>query len=212
MSNCYTSALYLNNLRAVVAQASPEDIEDGLTWYDDARTFARTLANTLSPYYGDLHTRMQRAAGIIAVLSPRQTWAKNKYCASRVVELWDRGEIELVLALPVFSANLEKALRLMGPAFGSEVVDACVRGPKVRAFYENIMGSTLHLTLDTHAINACRGEYTHTPKAPKSAERQAMHNAYTALADEHGWTLPQAQAIVWVTWRHIAHGTSHNLG
>ena len=206
-----TTARYLNNLRAVVEQASSMDVQDGMSWYDEAQTFSHTLANTLDPeVWGPVSERREIAAAVIAVLSPRLSWTKNKLYAARCFEYARQGIPELMLELPVFKANTTKAMMLLDPSNTVSTLDI-VRGPKVTAFFQNIMGSQQHVTLDTHAINACRGEFAANPTLPKAPERAAMCEAYTLLSLDLNCTVAQAQAVVWVTWRHIKN-PNHTLG
>ena len=66
------------NILRIYAQATEEQIRQGLSWYDDARG----VAITLSREYG---VRVDVAAGVIAALSPSNKWGRNCVDAANLI-------------------------------------------------------------------------------------------------------------------------------
>lgn len=183
------------HLRAVLDRASESDIEAGSTWYPEAARIARRIGRT----YG---LPFHRAAGIIAALSPRQQWAVNVRSAERVAEAYASG---VAMPPPVgMGRSVDQAWRI---ANGERPLDV-LNGPKVRAFYRNIIGQHDHVTLDTWALRAL-GE--RGVEAPNPALRRAAELAYREVAAERGFTPAQAQAIAWVVIRQSGYVRSNGV-
>lgn len=183
------------HLRAVLDRATESDVEHGSSWYPEAARIARRIgrANGL-PFH--------RAAGIIAALSPRQQWSVNVRSAERVAAAYSEGA---GTPPPVgMWVSLNAAWRI---ANGERPLSV-LRGPKVRAFYRNIVGQHDHVTLDTWALRAL-GE--RGVEAPKPALRRAAEECYREVAAEYGYTPAQAQAIAWVVVRQDGYTRSNGV-
>lgn len=176
------------NVTKAFRLASPADIADGMSWYDYARDYAASL-----------DSNVERAAGVIAALSPQQSWPVNKRMAA---EFYD-GRRNVHTA-----PNVSKAERILQ---GEPPLDI-LGGPKVRAFYTNIMGMDTHeaVTIDRHAIMVCEGRVIagDSLKAYFGARRNRQYvseyvQASKILSKETGtyMTPAQIQAITWVWWR-----------
>src|SRR3954464_9498358 len=124
--------------------ATAQDLADGLAWYDRARREAERMSEA----YG-LPTRL--CAGVIAALSPRCQWASNVRSAERMIAAAIAGELEPVANGTM--SNRDKAWRIANGADPDEVLS----GPKVRAFYANIMGDTEAVTIDVWGARAAEG-------------------------------------------------------
>lgn len=177
------------NIRATYDAATPLDVLQGRTWYDAARAAAVAL---------DPHN-VERAAGILAALSPQQTWQGNLAAAAAIYA----GEAPTFATGP----NIAKARAIHD---GGEPLDV-LGGPKVRAFYANIVGDPNVVTIDRHAVDAARGRRgayaTHNTSSVHV--HAAFVEAYRRVAAEVGETPANLQAIVWVTWRRQHDTASH---
>jgi hypothetical protein len=184
-------------LAALILIASPSDRHDGLHWYDDARRFATETAT-------QFELPVNVVAGVIAVLSPRQGWKRNKDLAYTVCEMYSQGfEMPSESDLGCFRANIVKAWGLL-TEYHNEGFDPFlyVRGPKVTAFYRNILGDSNVITLDTHALHAWFGNTERKGQFSAKEKAQASDD-YATVAKQCGITPSQAQAIVWVVWRSL---------
>lgn len=176
------------NVTKAFRLATPADIADGMSWYDYARDFASSL-----------DSNVERAAGIIAALSPNQAWPTNKKMA---MEFYNgRRNVHT-------GDNVRKAERILS---GETPLDI-LGGAKVRAFYTNIMGMDTHeaVTIDRHAIMVCEGRVLRDTelKSHFGVKRNRQYvseyvQASKILSKETGtyMTPAQIQAITWVWWR-----------
>lgn len=171
------------NIRRVLESASESDWDSGLTWYDSARDFASALTPD----------NVAMGAGIIAALSPMTSWPENVKKATMLVETGDTYGL---------SRNVDKAKAILS---GLPPLDV-LSGPKVRAFYMNIMGinSAEAVTIDRHAVDIALGRtMTNAERGPwMRGKRQASLVAmYLDVATEYTLTGAQVQAVTWVHWR-----------
>lgn len=175
------------NVTKAYRLATDLDREEGMAWYVSARTYAATLDDNVN-----------RAAGVIAALSPLQLWPVNMRMAAAMYD----GRRNCGL-----SANVAKAERILN---GEEPLDV-LGGKKVRSFYLNIIGSGNDeaVTIDRHAIAVCEGRAIpdNELKSFFGAKRNRQYvaeyvNAAEILSKEFGpLTAAQVQATVWVWWR-----------
>lgn len=175
------------NITKAYRLATETDRAEGMAWYAGARAFAATLDSDVN-----------RAAGVIAALSPLQQWPVNMAMAAAMYE----GRRNC--GLP---DNVAKAERILN---GESPLDV-LGGKKVRAFYLNIIGSGNDeaVTIDRHAIAVCEGRAIpdNEIKAYFGAKRNRQYvSEYVAaakiLSKEFGpVTAAQVQATVWVWWR-----------
>lgn len=200
-------ALHTRNITAVFRSADDALIAEGIAWYEDARRIADALAVR---YAVPMHV----SAGVLAALSPLNSWGNNVNLAARM--LASGGTLDA----GYLRANLAKARRIM--AEGS--VDA-LGGLKVNNFYRSIVsGGADGVTIDRHAWCIAHNDRSRTNNIPSMTPK-----AYEAVADryrrasvilsrEYGMPLSPAvvQAVTWVVWRRRYWGAgafdTYNVG
>ena len=174
----------------LLASATPAQIEAGAQWYDDAREYARLIADnlnrqtTLFASYGEEAT-IETGACILAAYSPNNRWANNISCALR----YSLGEtVGGLYAKPAKLADI----RARGLA--------AITGPKLRAFARNIIGDPDAVTIDVWMARAAKlsGE------VPTAKEYRTCEAAIHAAARKYNLTPATAQAVVWVIQRGAA--------
>lgn len=200
-------------------------IAEGRDWYPRALKLAVELARVQNgglPQSADENEwweqQVNRAAAVIAVLSPQVNWERNKFLAEHVYSLviagfWhSRKSVDDVReAWPHgLSDGAGKAFRIL--VLGEDPDDV-VKGPKVRQFWHTIVDPTdpLAVVVDRHAwavafgrvltdeelgqLTGRRGAYDHVA--------QLYRNAAKILTSELGATITPAevQAITWTHWR-----------
>lgn len=196
------TALTTNQYRllALYFGATPSERHEGTHWYDAAKEFAQDTADKFG-------YTLEQVAAVIAVTSPRQGWGANKDTAYTLAEYASRGmTYEDAISdhhARGFKTNLAKAWRILT----GEDPDAVVSGPKVIAFYLNILGCSNHVTLDSHAMNAWAGE-VRTEWSKKL--HTTMRGDYKLCAEYVGVTPSVFQAVVWVVHRHRVNVPSHH--
>jgi hypothetical protein len=110
-------------------------------------------------------------------------------------------------------AGMDNAVRI----YRGESPDEVLNGHKVRSFYNNILAnedSGRSITIDTHALSAAVGvkvpaqdermDVLATPTNRQYSVKGAYSlfaDAYRRVADAHGLSPEQVQALVWIQWR-----------
>jgi hypothetical protein len=173
----------VDNILAVLDRATPKQVVEGMNWYADAHSFARTLDR-----------RYTRAAGIIAALSPQTSWATNRMLATRA---YADGT-----ASGSLGASCAKADAILSGLAPLDVLG----GDKVRSFFDNIARpkTSQAVTIDRHAHDIA--VYQRMMSAPRQLlTRKGGYEMFADLYREAAGTvgiLPlQVQAITWVVWR-----------
>lgn len=174
------------NIRAVLALATPEEKAFYSHWYK----FAHAAAVKLAERYD---VPIEIAAGAIAVLSPLTDWNTNLYFADRALALdWKNvRSISTVARAKAYSVVVDHDLSAIG---GQKVVD----------FYRSVLDPERfeHLTVvDTHAYNIWAGN--RTGKAPSISDEmyKQVSEDYAAVAAENDMTPQALQALTWTIWR-----------
>lgn len=168
------------------ANATPADLVAGIAWYDRARDAAAAI----------LPDDPNRAAGVIAALSPRCQWATNVAWAARMIDAAQAGE-----ACPPRVHTTTQRRIAWAIANGADPLDV-LSGPKVRRFYLNIIGDHNVVTVDVWAARAAEGHSN--PAAPRGGRYDAIERAYQNAARVVGMTPRDLQAAVWVHTRGSA--------
>lgn len=166
--------------------ATAQDLAEGLHWYDRART----VAEDMSTEYG---LSVRHCAGVIAALSPRCQWAANVAGARKMIAAATAGDLEP--SVNGLRDNRAKAWRIAN----GEDPDTVLSGPKVRAFYANIMGDGEPVTLDVWCARAAEGRSN--PNAPKGRRYECLSEAYRRTARARGLAPRDVQAAVWTVYR-----------
>lgn len=175
----------------VYAQATVQELDEGLNWYADANAFAMTL-DPQNP---------NRAAGIIAALSPMKDWKNNVLLAAQTYE---NG-----YASNALTANVAKANAIYAGADPLEVLG----GNKVRNFYMAIANPEHPdaVCIDRHAFDIAVGRITND-KSRQALSRKGVYEAFgrayvraarAISTDGYDLTPSQLQAVTWTVWRRL---------
>ncbi len=170
---------------AVYALATDDQIEAGKAWYQDANDLAREL---------DPNDH-NRAAGVIAAVSPLTPWHRNKDLARQTYR--DQG-----LHYGTLSRNRDKANRI----FAGEDPLSVLTGEKVRAFYAAIADPDHAdvVCVDRHAYDIATGSRSKDGTRPDLRRRglyKIISDVYVASAKIIGISAVALQATTWITWR-----------
>jgi hypothetical protein len=166
--------------------ATAQDLANGLEWYDRARRIADDLA-------AESGLSSRQCAGVIAALSPRCQWATNVAGARTMVLAAAAGDPQPVVGGVL--SNREKAWRIAQGADPDDVLS----GPKVCAFFANIMGDVHSGTVDVWAARAAEGR--ENPHAPKRRRYRLIAESYRRAGERRGMHPRDVQAAVWTTYR-----------
>ena len=206
----------VRNVTKVFRQATPGQLAAGIEWYARARRLAEELAAMdlsdpdgilpPNPWQGDV----ERAAAVIAVLSPQETWTRNVELAREVYRRAAGAYMmsQVWVKLGTLSASAKKAARLI---LTDEPTDVIVSGPKVTAFWRTIAEplDPFAVVVDRHAFDVAVGRVTDdaTRNRGLSGKRyeqacDVYRRAAVILSREYGSTSPATvQAVTWTVWR-----------
>ena len=187
------SQVSVRNITRVFRSASEEQHVNGRSWYLDANS----IANALSSAYD---VSFEQAAGIIAALSPMQSWGNNVNIATRFIAAGG-------LQSGGLKANLAKAQAILD---GADIVST-LRGNKVVAFFHCIVANGLSdaVCVDRHAYDVATGIRHNDATRPSLSDKRyaecvdAYQRAARILSREWGAPISpaQVQAVTWVAWR-----------
>jgi hypothetical protein len=164
--------------------ATPEQLSEGLTWYQDAHS----LALALDP------TNPVRSAGVISALSPQKDWEGNKALAIRA---YADG-----VATGHFPVQCAKANRILA----GDDVPTVLNGAKTVAFAATIADpADAHaVVVDRHAVSVAIGR-TSTDADTDMLTRKGVYDLFADVYREAariiGTSPSTVQAVTWVVWR-----------
>lgn len=187
---------------AAYGAATLDDVELGRAWYPSAYR----VAEQLSARYSIVDP--SRAAAVIAALSPQTRWRQNVTSAKAVLAAV--AEDRPVRGAVGWGANIDKATRIArgaplshgpGDAFGGEA-------PKVRNFWQAIIGNPRAVTLDVWTMRAALGRMT--VPTPKRALYRRGSGWFVEAAAIVGESPRDLQSIVWASVRPASeHSRDH---
>lgn len=190
--NTYTPLT--RNVTAVFRTATAEEIDEGILWYADALNVSSALAVRHN-------VTVDTAIGVIAALSPLNSWGNNINLAARVLK--GKGE-ETRGGL---GKNILKANRIIK---GEDPMGVFRTSHKVRNFYLSIrsMGAE-GVCVDRHAFDiAVNRRLTDETRPGLSGKRyDAVAETYVRaakiLSREYDMriTPAQVQSVTWTVWR-----------
>lgn len=196
----YTTEEMVSNLREFVSCATEQQFSAGANWYNMTAGAGSEFAEA----YG---VSIEIAVGIIAALSPNNSWDTNIKDTNTVLNATKNGLSANDIKVSTYDRNKDKAMRI---ARGEEPLDV-LSGEKVVSFYTNILAAhygTLdkEVTVDMWALRAACGVFDARKVAISDGVYTRAREAYQILAKELGLVAKQLQAIVWVVIRDLTSG------
>lgn len=184
--------LWANNVRNVLKVAIERQLHE-TQWYAQARIELQEIAYTFAAY----DVTLEDVAWIVATLSPNLSWDTGKNQKSAIAFLSQWFGLPCEFSNSAYGPNTAKCIEYMLGNITSEP-----SGPKVSAFYANLLGDESKLTIDRHATRiAIYGTWRLSDEtgniAPSVREHKLITQAYAIVAREYGLALSQLQAITW---------------
>jgi hypothetical protein len=184
---------YVRNILKTYSQASNIELQAGREWYDRAELLARTLCPN----------NVCRGAGVIAALSPRQTWDMNKKGAEKIIRSVDFHHSGIIPRVAGTYQNIQKAWDIANGADPVKVLGTSTRNFKVFRFFRNITGNSYCVTVDQWAARVA------DPSCPTPYIRGLYYleieGCYQQAARWVGSISPRdLQAVCWVHIRGSA--------
>jgi len=165
-------------------KASPQQIDAGHRWYEEAHLVAASQAGTYD-------VTIEVAAGVLSALSPRMGWGPNVMVAERL--LASGG----TLSRGALTRSLDQARAI----YAGEDPDRVLRGLKTNAFYHAIItgGETGTPVIDRHAWDMLTGQRQAPP--PTNRQYRIAAATMTRAAEILGVPVHAAQATTWLVHR-----------
>jgi hypothetical protein len=189
------------NIIAIYKLAKPSEIKHGLTWYVNANSDCREIAEKLEL---PLHI----VIGVVSALSPNNKWERNIINAEDLCTAFINGQDMDSIKVSTYHKMKEKAWSILQsmPSY-DETIDI-LNGKKIVSFFRNISGDETDITIDGHARNIYYNDKQGltTPNTNiKKNEYKDIQKAYARASKKLGIKAYELQAITWVAWRRI-HG------
>lgn len=190
----------IDNILAIHQLATAAERIEGANWYQIAGQIALLLANRyrISTF---------KTIGVIAALSPRNKWSRNVIDAENLIATYIADpESAATVKVCTFGANKAKAIKILGLSRAATLEDvlAILSGPKLREFYQCILGLD-DVCIDGHAYCIWTGGRTSLKDVPAIGVklRRQIKADYRAAAATIGLAPSTLQAITWCAWRRI---------
>lgn len=165
--------------------------EEKYDWYHNANGTACYMAQYIE---GD--NPMSKACGVLAALSPRKRWERNKKIAYDLITTGDCGHMELFK---------NKAIDVLDSSGTDEEIGAILRGEKIVSFYKNIKypDSSDNITIDRHALSIALGRKISEEDYQGMTKKQYefFKQCYVLAAKQVGVPPILMQSATWVNWR-----------
>jgi hypothetical protein len=184
------------NILSVFEQATDAERVVGMNWYFRANSDARTFSRSYS-------LPVKVTAGVLAALSPNQSWRNNTKASAQVFLRWNQGES--LAGVPAYPASIAKAESILKGGNPGDIL----KGLKTTSFYNNIVSpwTSSSVTVDGHGYSIWNGKRTTLETTPSRIFRPKWYNTiaadYKTVAAELGIRPNQVQAVTWVAWRRI---------
>jgi hypothetical protein len=182
-----------NNIKRWHKRASPENIDAGMTWYDDAMRFSRKLAR-------EYKVTRRTSAGVIACLSPNNKWDRNKYDAEQMISHYRNGHKSWKgLKICTYDDNKDRAWDILTK--GEKLTE---KSPKTHSFAMNVGENSPHyVTIDKWHMRASlarpRDGITLTQESPTKLQYKRLEGITLEIARMHKLKGYELQAIIWLT-------------
>jgi len=189
---------YAKSIIAVFEQATEDELNHGLTWYNEAKQECQVMADKYQ-------LPLRIVVGVVAALSPTNKWSRNLIDASNMLKVYTDGGYVESTSPCTYKTMRDKAWSILqtNPHSDDDVL-FILKGPKISDFFACIMGHDV-CVIDGHAwciANNDRRTMQEVPNIGKKL-RCDIQAAYSEAGKEKGLTAFQMQATTWVTWKRI---------
>ena len=187
------------NIIAIYKLAKPSEIKHGLTWYVNANSDCKEIAEKLEL---PLHI----VIGVVSALSPNNKWERNIINAEDLCTAFINGQDMDSIKVSTYHKMKEKAWSILETMPSYEETIEILNGKKIVSFFRNISGDETDITIDGHARNIYYNDKQGltTPNTNiKKNEYKDIQKAYARASKKLGIKAYELQAITWLAWRRI---------
>jgi len=184
----YDEKIVLKNIETIYNNCNSEDLENGRTWYENAKSFSIYLSKKYNV------TELQ-SSGIIAALSPQKSWEHNTKIAEQFIETNGNAKVHT-------GVQLGKAKHILYNSVIPSEVYKTLGGMKTKNFFYNIYNpdDRDYCTIDRHHLNVCYGENLESCTDKQYA---FLKEKTIIFANKLNMIPNQLQASLWVCWKRI---------
>lgn len=196
---------YTKNIVHVLNQANETDFIEGEKWYRDARLFCYEISRKYDVSF-------RKVCAILAALSPRNKWQRNKAdCESLVKYLKQGGKMP---QCATYSAMVNKAIKLYHSKVDSTFTMLTIlNGQKIKAFFLNIYDFNSDcVTVDSWIQLISLGEYLAVDKRPSLSKNdyRLIEESIKEIASTKGVKPPVMQAVLWISFKRMTEQKDFN--
>ena len=178
----------IDNLTDIGNRLTTEEVIAGTGWYRGAENLARRLARK----YG---CTKHQAAGVIAAMSPNQTWANNLVMAEHALSGNPKG----------FASAVARVKRILaGGSIIATFPDPSGPSHKIREFYRAISGNPNAVVIDRWALRAAWGKHADIHDLQRKGVYFMVAQCYREVAHLFDMDPRDFQASVWIHVRGSA--------
>ena len=202
------------NIIKMYEQATKQEIAETSKWYSDAQKFTETLSLEFNNQISSI-----KIAGVVAALSPRNEWNRNKFDAKQICkEFLSNKYYQLNLfgyhfllnsKVCTFHANKSKAIQIL--LSDDSKIESILKGNKLISFYRGIIGDTEAVCIDGHAFNIASNRVTSLAEVPAISDKnyKTLQNVYrdakNFINKRYGLNLKtgELQAVTWNEYKRL---------
>ena len=204
MSRHLYDIMTAQNIISVFNLATETDKSEGFGWYGRALNFACDLHKAYE-------VPVPSIVGVIAALSPRNRWERNKQDAESMIKVFSAGgDFADLMELKVctFPSGKTKAAKILTENVSdSDAILSILKGPKLQEFFCCIVSMNDEVCIDGHAYSIWLGDRVALADVPSIGVklRRTIKEDYRQAARTLGVKPHVVQAVTWVCWRRL-HG------
>ncbi len=191
----------VENVEAAFRRVDFVDFQEGIRAYGNYRL---TLEAMAQHWGGGDGFPLDRTVAAFVSLSPANDYAGNLRSLATVMQGVAAGWATREITVTTFNACRARAIVYLR---GERDFLTVTRGPKIRAFYRNIMDplDPLPVTIDGHMVNLWLGRrMTMTEVAnDRGWKYRVVADDFRTVARRHCLLPNQLQAMLWFTWKRI---------
>ena len=173
----------VGNIEKIFKLASKERIAESSKWYSDAQKFTETLSLKFDNQLSSI-----KIAGVIAALSPRNEWNRNKLDAETLCkEFLSNKYYQLNLfgyhtllnsKVCTFNTNKSKAIKIL--LSDDSKIESILKGNKLINFFRCIIGDDKAICIDGHAFNIASNRVSSLADVPAISDKhyKVIANVY----------------------------------
>ncbi len=209
-----TYKVTVGNIEKIFKQTSKEEIAVTRQWYQNAKKFTEDLSLKF-----DNQLSSKKVAGVIAALSPRNEWNRNKFDAETLCkEFLSNKYYQLNLfgyhtllnsKVCTFHANKSKAIKIL--LNDDSKIESILKGNKIVNFFKCINGDSNAICIDGHAFNIACNRVSALSEVPAISDKHykiianVYRDAKNFINKRYGLNLKtmHLQSVTWNEYKRL---------